>query len=670
MSARTIAVLTTIGVAIAAALWLLAPGADVHSPAIAPPADAPTPSAAPVAATGPSPETAPRSPDREKASPRPSDTPSPSQGWRGIALDAGNRPFPGVQVHLIESAANEPLALPLIRQQRLPVGPAATSATGADGTFAIGLPVAQDKVYELLFVAPATAPLRLGGLKLLPNQWFDLGTVTLVPGATVRGNVTNEAGMPVPGAVIAIESGTSFVDAALRALPQGVAAMETTSDPNGHYELTNAPRLGSVRLTAVAQGHARVAHGGLTLTGDAPQQVDFVLPRGLAIRGQVVDAANRPIANAQVEAWPTAATAFPSHADADRDGRFHVQHLAAGTYRLQVAARGFLAHEEPAVAAGAADVVLTLERRATIRVRALTPQNAVLHEFHLCLRRILPERGDVLAFVGEVPEQRVRLDAASDFAEVDGVPTGTFVCQVTADGFAPTFSSMFEIRRGDTGRDVDVVVTPGATLVGQVVDENGAPLRGATVTTAPDGAMPDSPVWRMLATAAPARTTEVTTTTDGNGAFVLPRLAFADYQLEIQHPEACPARLAGVRLDRQETRTLAAVRLQRGALVTGRATIGGRTASQLKIVLTSPSNGAGRDGGLRIETLADADGFFRLPRRVPPGNYELRAAVVDTADPEAHHFQQLQQLQRSMTTVTVTAGQDRVEHDIDLPNDH
>lgn len=600
--------------------------------------------------------------------------PGVSQGWRGVVLDPDHQPLAGVHVYLFESSTNEPLAAPLVVQHRLPLATLATVRTGTDGTFAIGLPIVEAKAYELFVVADGFAAARQGGLRLLANEWFDLGVVTLDAGVTVRGRVTVAgAGTPIPTASVSIETATGFVDATLRAMP-GTANLTTTTDGNGAYELRNVPRHGQVRLLAQAPGFARILRGGLDMSGDASLVVDFELPAGASIRGRVVDASNQPIAEARVQAWPEKTSSPPFAAKSDREGAFVVANLAQGSYRLHAEAPGFLASEPATVKAGDSDVSITLPRAASVRLRVREADGTIVRRFRVGVRRVLPDRGAQLAFVAQIPDRSVALDPATDALVVEGIPIGIFVCQVECEGLATTFSMPFEVHRtGDNLvelQDVEVLVTPGATLVGQVLDEAGRPLAGASVTTQPDGADPDHPLWRVLAGAAATRATTRTVTTDEEGRFQCKLLALADYQIEVQHPDACELRATGIRLDSAGTRVLAPLRPFRGAVIAGRVTIGGRTAPQVKIVLTSPSNPGGRDNGLRLETIADAEGHFRLPRRVPPGMYELRAAVVDTASPETRHFQQLRQLQRSATPVVVPTGQDRVERDIDIPTDH
>ncbi|MDO8349499.1 MAG: carboxypeptidase regulatory-like domain-containing protein [Planctomycetota bacterium] len=244
---------------------------------------------------------------------------------------------------------------------------------------------------------------------------------------------------------------------------------------------------------------------------------------------------------------------------------------------------------------------------------------------------------------------------------------------MSADGFAKTLSPEFEVG-ADTGRiEVDVVLSTGGTLRGRVLDENGKPLAGALVETQPDGAPPDNPVWRMLASAAPQKITALRVTTADDGGFVLPLLAEADYQLQVEHADACRAFVPGLAVGRGE-RELEPIRLPAGSIVFGRATVGGKVKGQIKVVLaTVVAQDAPRQtaaAAIRLETVTDSAGAWQMPRRVPPGQYELRATVVGDANPDTQILSQMLQLQRSSTTLSVPAGQRQVEHHIDLPTEH
>jgi uncharacterized GH25 family protein len=604
--------------------------------------------------------------------------PQQAQGLRGLVVDERGMPLPGRKVFLVDSAANDPLALPLLRQHRDAFGPLASCDTGADGSFALGLPVAQERTYEVYVVSEAHATARIGGLRLLPGQWHQLDTITLIAGSTLRGRVcvAGRDDIPVPNATVAVEIGTAFADAALRALPGAAAGLHTTTDGAGNYELSHVPSRGVVQVTAVAAGFARQRKGNIELQAAAPIVVDFALLPGQTLAGTCTTASGTPLANVAVEAWPQQAAGDPLLARSDEQGRFTVLGLVAGLHRVRVLARGYQPQEQTNVEPGRTDLQFALVELSRLRVCVRSDRGDVLRSYQLALRRVFPGHGDQIAKVAEVPEQRVRLDGATDTVELASVPEGVFVCQVEAEGFAKTLSVPIDNLRpagappAPRQFDVEVRMTLGGTLRGVVLDDRGQPLAGATISTQTDGRLPDNPFERMLASALPERITATRTTTSTDGSFALHHLAHASYQLLVEHADACRTIVPGLRVQADDTTTLLPIRLPGGALVTGTATVAGRTAGQIKVVLTTPFDLADPQQALRLETVTEPDGTFQFARRVPAGRYELRAAVVGKSEPEAQIFREISQLNRSTTTVTVPSGQRRVECSIDLPADH
>lgn len=627
---------------------------------------------APAAASGALPTTT----NREAVTPERAQPPTTKQpqGLRGLVLDRQQQPLRDIDVHLVESASNDPLALPMQQLRRRAVGPLASTQSAADGSFAIGLPTVQDKVYELFLVSPRHAITHRSGLRLLPGEWHDLGAIELVPGAMLTGRVTvaGHPDIPVPEAQVRVDVGTAFDDAARRSLPNGDSGLGAVVDPDGRYEIHHVPRHGVVRISAIAPGFARAQRDDVELQGEAPIVVDFALSPGLGIRGRVVDGQGLGIAMARLEAQPIEMAGDALVGTSDAYGQFEVLGLVKGRYRLRVLATGYETEQLPGVDAGAENLRIALTPRTVARVLVRSPTGAVLRSYRLGLRRYFPEHGGQVGVVVDVPDQRVRLDGATDLATIANVPTGAFVLQVEADGFAKTLSAPFACgRRDDASPDplVEVVMLLGGTLRGVVADELGAPLAGATVATLPAGADPDNPLFKMVVGSLADRITTLQVTAGSDGAFVLPQLARGDYQLSVDHPGACRTVLRNIRVEQDGAQDLGTLRLPIGAEITGHATIGGRVAGQMKVVLSSPPSAAPGNPNLRIETITDANGVFRLPRRVPPGSYELRAAVAGEGEPDAQTFRQLLQLQRSMTTVVVEPGVRRLVRDIDLPTD-
>jgi protocatechuate 3,4-dioxygenase beta subunit len=230
---------------------------------------------------------------------------------------------------------------------------------------------------------------------------------------------------------------------------------------------------------------------------------------------------------------------------------------------------------------------------------------------------------------------------------------------------------------------------------GRIVDEAGSPVAGATITTQTDGAIEDNPVWRMLSRMAPDKITRASTQTGSDGTFELHRLAFGAYQLQVTHPEFCEAVLRNLQLTTATETTLAPRRLLRGAVVQGTALLDGKPQAQIHVVLSSqvtpsspvtlanptvssspvtwstPAPGAQSAEGtpLRIEAITNNDGRYVLPRRVPPGTYELRAGLQVGTNPHRNIFEELRQMQASLLTVTIAPGQQIVERNLHI-TDH
>ena len=621
------------------------------------------------------------------------DSSNEPQGLRGTAVNANGRPLMGVSVYLVESASNDPMLLHLVNEQPHLLTPMASDETAQDGSFAVGLAVAQDKTYDLFLLSPRHATVRMTGLRLLPNSWHDLGDLVLRTGTTIRGRVTvkGQLGMPVPHATVKVSSGGAFADAALRALPGDSGEQIANVNANGEYELRNAPASGLILMTALAPGFARMVKHDIELNSFGPLQVDFALSPGKTIAGQVRTKTGLAIVNARIEAWPQQTNQPPLVTFSDERGSFLLQGAQCQAHTVKATAAGFAATEQTEVTPGQA-VHLTMVPQNRIHVTALAPNGRVLRNFRVGLRRFFPKdhkapldaqalANGTLGSIHEVRDLRVRLDGNTDYAVIHNVPDGTYVCEVQAEKFAKSFSLPIRFQapqlpestpgtpkqqQPGSLKRLEVTVTNGCNLRGQVLDSQGAPLAGATVTTQSPGTMPDSPMLRMMDRWVPKRITQQTQTTDNNGYFRFERMALSTYQLQIDHPQACRTFVRSIDGKQPSNIALGSTRMRHGSLITGIATSQGRIAGQIKVVLTTPP-AIPADKSIRLETVTDGEGRYLFTRRIPPGSYELRAAVVGAASPDSEIFQQLLQLKRSSTIFTVPTGQDVVEHNLNVP---
>lgn len=668
--------------------WLRTPAPDVptETPSAAGNGAAAVREEAPAAPVQTEPP-AERTPDRIAAEPLPLDEAQTRdrypQGLRGVAVDEFGAPLADVEVYLLESPANDPMALPALLQQGLTLGPTTSTRTGHDGVFALGVQVATERLYEVHLLAPRRADARATGLRILADQWHDLGALVLPRGATVRGRVTVEGSdLPAPQASVTLLAGTAFDDTLLRALPGRENGLVAYCDAGGWFEFPNAPVRGAVQLQAVAPGFAADLRGNVQPDPQRPVEVHFGLRPGHSLGGTVLTSDGRPIAGARLEAWPmqSAGQALITHSRAD--GSFTVHGLSAGAHRLRATARGYQNVDLPDLLPSRHDLRLELRQRATVRATVRAPGGEVLRSYQVAVRRWFPPADGIAANLGDqdpargdlglcpdVPDQRVRLDGLSDAVEIAGVPPGTYVLQVAVPGYAKSLSAPFVVQP-DSGRlDVEVTAHRGVRLLGRLFDGNGAPLADATLTTQIAGALPDNPFWRAFAGASPDKATRATTKSRGDGSFEIPNLSLAKYDLVVDHPEHCRTVVRNLELWQPGEFVVPPMRLAVGTLVRGAVAVDGKIPGQVKVILTStaaPAVGPARDP-VRLEAVTDARGQFVMPRRVPAGEYEVRGLVLTPGEADTQAIHQLLQMQRSAQTLVIAPGQGEAICDLALP---
>lgn len=655
--------------ALAMVLWHDAspvlPSPDPAPAAAAPAAPAPA-SADPALPSGPA-RSEPAAATRSAVPSTPANADA-AQGVHGRVLDARGAPIAGADAFLLESASNDPIHRFASLQHGVPTVPTASAHTGADGAFRLGLAAVDDRRYEVLLQANGCAAERLGELRLHAGEWLDLGDVRLLPGATIRGRVTVDGtDLPVPGAVVRLDSGNPFLDLGPAQLPGANDRRTATVDAQGEYELRDAPRSGAFRLQASAPGFGRHLRDNVQLADGQALRIDFALPRGRSIGG-ALDAGGRALGKVHIEAFSKSAEPVFLGTVGD-DGRFFVHGLRDGPHLLKIAATGFQPVAIDNVAAGTENLTVVLVPRGSARVTVHNPDGALLRHYRLAVRRFYAETGQI-GSVADVAERVVALPADATAAQIEGLGDGVYVFQVEASGCASTLSPPFAIDRNQPEADIAMTMTRGASLTGNVVDGAGRAVVGATVRTESDGERDDNPVLRMLAGLATDRITRQAATTDAAGRFALARLAHGPYQLTVEHPDYCRTQRLGIAIDADTAIAVPTIVLQRGTAVVGRALLDGVPTAQVLVVLSAaaaegPEPGPGQKSrdetsARRVEAVTNLDGSFELPRRVPPGVYELRGALQLGPERAVDPFQKILQMSKSVQTVTIPPGQEVV----------
>jgi hypothetical protein len=154
---------------------------------------------------------------------------------------------------------------------------------------------------------------------------LDLGDLGLAEGIRLEVTVTDAAGQPIRGAGVGAMQGASPAEAKL---------FEIYSDAAGLAVLSGLEAAQPVSVTCLAQGYVRKEQ-----KFDAvPGAVRCALDRYSAIEGKIVDEEDKAVAGATVTLRPHE---VEQRVLSEKDGRFFLGMLQAGSYELTVAAKGF-----------------------------------------------------------------------------------------------------------------------------------------------------------------------------------------------------------------------------------------------------------------------------------------------------------------------------------------
>jgi protocatechuate 3,4-dioxygenase beta subunit len=239
---------------------------------------------------------------------------------------------------------------------------------------------------------------------------------------------------------------------------------------------------------------------------------------GAQVAGRVIDAdSNAPIAGARVSLFPVIrpatpmTLAIPAVATTDENGRFVLEAVAAGRFRVTVQKQGFAF--EPAnaqvvdVRAGQATTVdLFLRRGGALTGRILDERGEPLSDIRVSAMRRLASRGDRAAVMGgpgsvtnDLGEFRIAGLAAGEYVVMAaGQLQSPFTAAATAGGmtWAPTYypgtinqaeAQSVSVAQADTvaGLDFRLIAAPAFRVAGIAVDESGKPVADAMITLAP-----------------------------------------------------------------------------------------------------------------------------------------------------------------------------------------
>jgi carboxypeptidase family protein len=281
--------------------------------------------------------------------------------------------------------------------------------------------------------------------------------LALDPEAPLSGRVL-VGDAPVSGATVTVE--------------QDREPIEARSRPDGRFVLAGL-RPGPTTVRVRASGFAPAEREALA-PGDG---IDVALRRLLRLEGNVL-ASGAPVRGTEVRVggsglWP------PRAVEADLRGHYAVD-LVAGVYALSADAPGL---------ASAPVEGIELEASGLVQNLALLPAAPLVGTVRAAGGA--PVAGAVVTLGGaelSTLGRRAVTDASGAYS-LGPLPPGWYRVHASAAGFLPAAADPVELRPPATAR-LDVTLSPGAVVTGQVVDAAGAGIAGARILitiVGPDG---------------------------------------------------------------------------------------------------------------------------------------------------------------------------------------
>lgn len=390
-----------------------------------------------------------------------------------------------------------------------PDAPRYPAATGPDGRFEIrDLPAG---LYELTARGRGFAPLTIPGLRVPPgNGSFDLGTVILVAGVAVEGQVSDPQGRPIPEAEVRLTAAGGS--------PAASGPDESPSPiftgPDGSFRIEDRRPGETVDLVVQHAGYAPASAPGLRLPREQP--VRIVLQPTATVAGSTVDPDGHPVPGALILVLPS----NPVHvggadrslqAQSDENGRFQIEGVRPGSFEIRATAPGRqearLAGLEAQAGQDLQGIEVVLTPGAVLAGRVLSPAGQPVPGAEVSL---LPEGSATVSLlsVGAV------LSDEQGRYRLEGISPGTHAVRAEHEEYRPV-QRRLDVQAG--ANTLDLTLEPGAALSGRVVDPLGAPVAGARVFLRPRS--DESPRGLPDDTSGP------------DGSFTLPGLADGTYRL-------------------------------------------------------------------------------------------------------------------------------------------
>ncbi len=592
------------------------------------------------------------------------DTSNLPQGVRGRAVNEAGIPVVGAEVILRKVVPGGFIGQVVQMQKGMGNAPIATAVTDGTGEFALGIRSIPTETLELWFTSDSTIDRNIPQVKIVADTWKDMGNIELKRGATLFGQVTAEAtGAPIEGARVAAKNP---MIGGLAPPPGREDGVWTLTDANGVYRLENL-QPGALMIQAVAEGFARGSNHDTRVNYEAPSEVNFKLAVGKTIGGVITDAEGQGIAGAQVSVvCLSTKTPMKVEVRTDGNGEFLALGLIDAPFQVNAMAPGYVRATEPLVEAGTDDAHIVLEKQGGARVKVVGANGRVLTSYYVAVWRHFA-KNDQYGAAHDIPGRMVRSrDLDSDKAfQITGINAGDYAVVVETGNYAKTRSEPFTVTNGSADQLITVRMKQGGKIHGTVLGPEGTPLAGVEVETMPPGLI-EVPFIKDLQHLMTTEITKTKTRTDAKGEYTLKNLAAGKYQLKFTHPSSFVKYVPDAEVGDEQITDIEIVRLEKGTRVHGTVLVDGRPGVGVKVSISTtpdPNVPVAKQRRFSAEALSNAEGKFEFPRRVPPGNYTLRAGRT-----QGNPLLVMLDYKKTEQQIVIAGNQDSFEYSPNIPS--
>ena len=457
-------------------------------------------------------------------------------------------------------------------------------------------------------------------------------------GSVISGTVTGADGAPLSGAwVTVLQTGGIGEE-------DGGSISDGRTDEKGSFSVRIYP--GKCLVVFAKKGYVTRLHGKSAVEptmveaakGKTVSGVNGVLSKGGSISGSITDDRAKPLAGVYVVAYPTERTALPAYARSDAGGKFALEGLATGKYRIAFGDR------EQKYLLQWHDGKTNPEEAAIIAVTApgaISGIKGVMRQSGGISGMVTDQNGKAIAeviVIAEPLERKARGGSAvtdeTGSYSIPGLDSASYHLsfRATSSDHLPLYyrdaarkedAKAVEVTASQTVFGVNQVLQEGVLLTGKVSNTSGEPVQQATVSIYPAKEVDGIPEFAS---------------TQPDGGFSA-ALGEGEYVVEVRAPgyltqwagkAATRAEAAAVSVSKKEGVQPLEIVLDRGASISG--TVKDRTGAGIARVTVTARDAATGDRG---ESTTSGEGGKYQIQGLKSGSYRLEADGTDLGYVEA-----------------------------------